>query len=133
MKTSNIGLLISTFVFAFSILPLAWADTINLKHTITVDKKLRKYHSECRAMTKYANGDPAQVDKLTAYLRHEKKYPAQTASQNNSAEAVAAYRMTGFGARKIVAYCYVCAEKKGYGKWCTKEESVDLKKEEQEK
>ena len=119
MKTSKTGLLVSTLVFVFTMSPAIWAETIKLKTVVTVEKKLTKYHSECRATTAYADGVPAQVDVLTAYLSHEKKYPARTDAQKNSAEAVATFRKSGLGVRKIVAYCHACAEKAGYGRWCT--------------
>lgn len=130
MKLYKIGLLISALLIAISQIPVASASTIKLKHVISVDKKIGKYRSECRAVTTYWNGDPAPVDKITAYLRHEKKYPARTVTETNSSKAIASYQKRGFGARKIVAFCYACFESKKYGKACTKEESVDIKKKE---
>ena len=126
MKVSRIALYLGPLLLALVTSQIALAGTLNLKHELRVKPGAFKYNSSCTAtVTDSETGKPVSVDRITAYLRHERRYPKVEKSEMNSAKSVSAFSKSGWGSYWIPAYCHACAEKKGFGKWCTDEDDID--------
>ncbi|MFC1666060.1 hypothetical protein ACFL17_10645 [Pseudomonadota bacterium] len=126
MKVSRIALYLGPLLLVLMSSQVVSAGTLSLKHKLHVKPGAFKYYSSCTAtVTDSDTGKPVAVDKITAYLRHERKYPKVEKSQVNSSESVAEFKKSGWGSYWIVANCHACAEKEGFGKWCTDEDDID--------
>jgi hypothetical protein len=99
------------------------AATLWLHHRVSWSWDFFSYSSDCWAWVTDAQdgGNPVAVDRIEAFLRHDGGYPSESDAQTNSASAHAFFRNAGVAVSKQNACGHGCAEKAGYGKWCTPE------------
>ena len=94
--------------------------------TIYVHRRVKWYYniisfsSDCWAWTTNSNGELVEVDRLEAHLTHSGHYPDQVDTKTNATRAHAFFRITGIPVYKVDICGWSCAEKNGYGRWCTK-------------
>lgn len=65
------------------------------------------------------DGSLVEVDVLEAHLVHRKCYGDHSTTVKNKGKAHAYFRITGVAVCKADITGWACAEKEGYGRWCS--------------
>jgi hypothetical protein len=99
------------------------AATLWLHSSVSWSWDFFSYSSDSWAVVTDAQtgGNVIPVDTIQAYLRHDQCYGDQVDTQHNTGVAHALVRVGCVGVCKAGVCGHGCAEKAGYGRWCTQE------------